>query len=248
MADQAPNEIELRRLAVRAKLGVDQDARSKEIEQRKEKGKARDLQPEDLRGAEVVEAREQGREIVIEGPEPTDDPLVLKRRIDGRLKAQPLSEEFKRALVDAYNDNLGVNLDELAKATGFTSGAIGAALWEHPKTLEAARAKRVAATHDAMEQSLYLLACELRRAIQSGEVQVSSKNIRDFMVGFGILVDKLALMQGAPTERKELIVETLDERKARLSSVLDRADAALGLLTTGRTDPGSRSANGNGSA
>lgn len=241
MADQAPNEMELRRLAVRAKLGVDQDARSKEIEERKEKGKARDLQPEDLRGAEVVEAREQGREIVIEGPEPTDDPLVLKRRIDGRLKAQPLSEEFKRALVDAYNDNLGVNLDELAKATGFTSGAISAALWEHPKTLAAARSKRAEAAHDALEQAVYLMALELRRAVQAGEVRVTGKNIRDWMVGFGILVDKLALMSGAPTARAELIVETMDERKARLTSTLDRVDAALGLMTTGRTDPGSRS-------
>lgn len=253
MADQQPSEIELRRLAIRAQLGIDQDARSGEAQEpkpKRAKEQATDLPAAKTVQPEVMDAIAEGRPIEEVGPEPTKDPLIIKRRLDGRLKQQPLSEEFKQGLRDAYADDLGVNVEDLAKATGFSRGAIAAALWEHPKTLAAARSKRSAATHDAMEQALYLLAMELRRAIQAGEVQASGKNIRDFMVGFGILVDKLALMQGSPTSRTELIVESLDERKARLTAVLDRADVALGLLTSGRKDPASHSPNvkgGNGS-
>ncbi len=92
-----------------------------------------------------------------------------------------------------------------------------------------------------MEQVLYLMASKLREAILAGEVQPNSKNIRDYLVAFGIMTDKLALMSGAPTSRHELIVETLDERKARLTAILDKADVAIGLLTTGRKVNGGRS-------
>lgn len=232
MTDTTASEMELKRLAMRAKLGIDGDARLSEAKTRGQK--PTDLTVEDSVQPEIVQAREDGREIVDFGPEPTDDPLIIKRRLDGRLKGQPLSEEFKRGLCDAYADDLGVDIEGLAKATGISRGAVAGALWEHPKTLAASRQKRSEATHDAMEGALYLMAQRLRNAVQNGEVKPNSKNIRDYLVAFGILVDKLALMSGAPTSRHELIVETLDERKARLTTILDKADAAIGLLTAGR--------------
>ena len=237
MAENQATAMELTRLAMRAKLGIDGDARLSEPEPESKPRKTqapRDIEPEDLTSAEVTKAKEEGRPIEAIGPESTTDPLIIKRRLDGKLKGQPLTEEFKTALRDAYADDLGLNIEALAKATGISAGAIAGALWEAPKTLAAARQKRAEAAHDAMEQALYLMAVRLRDAVAAGDVVPSSKTIRDFMVGFGILTDKLALMSGAPTARLEVLTETLDERKARLTAILDKADAAIGLLTSGR--------------
>ena len=182
-----------------------------------------------------TEAKAQGREIIAEGPEPSSDPLVIKRGLDGALKNQPLTDGFKQALRDSYANDLGLNVEALAKATGISEGAINAALWEHPKTLAAARAKRKAATLDAAEQSLHLMVTRLRAALVSGEVTPTNKNLRDYSIALGILTDKLAILRGDGAAGGAVIAlevsETMDERKARLVAVLDKADHAIGLLS-----------------
>jgi hypothetical protein len=246
MASAVANEFELRRLAVRAKLGIDQDARStvkKAKERKRKKNQATDMDIEDSKAAEVVEAKANGTPIEVVGPEQTSDPVIIQKRIDGCFKNQPLSEEFKTALVDTYVSNMGLNIEELGAAVGIGSGVLNGVLAEHPATLQAVRAKRAAATLDAVEQALYGMATKLRDAIAAGEVAPTSKNIRDYLIAFGILTDKHAMIAGGNGPAGESTPpETIDERKARLVVILDRADAALGLLTTGKKGNGGNGA------
>ena len=93
-----------------------------------------------------------------------------------------------------------------------------------------------------MEQTLNLMAQRLRDAVASGDVAPNSKNIRDYMIAFGILKDKHTLAtgnSGAQPDNGE--PETLAQRKARLSTILDRADLVIGLIASpGKQANGSR--------
>ena len=166
--------------------------------------------------------------------EPTFDPDEIKRRIDGSLKGAAVSDEFKRALIDCYEEHNGVNVRELAAATGFGVGALWRALQEYPATLERVRQNRRAATVDDLSQALAAMARRLREAIDSGALDVNSKNVRDFAIAFGIFSDKQALLDGEATARVEFgRAGDFEDRKRRMLDVLDRAESTLKLVKGG---------------
>ena len=102
MASQSATEFELRRLAVRAKLGIDEDARSiidraekeakAEVEQKKLHAKdAKDPEAPPIR--QVNKAKKEGKTVEVRGEPLTKDPVVIQKRIDGSFKNQNVSKQ-----------------------------------------------------------------------------------------------------------------------------------------------------------
>ena len=185
-------------------------------------------------GAKKQQLLKDGAEIIDNGPEHTTEYIEIKRRIDGALKNSPLSAEFKRGLIEAYEEQMGVDVKGLCMAMGVGQGSIWKALGEYPATLARVRQNRQEATLEDLSASLRLMAAKLRTALEDGTLSVTNKNVRDFAIAYGIYTDKHAIITGKPTAHVAFSRgESFDDRKAAMLKVLDKADVTLQLVSGG---------------
>ncbi len=195
---------------------------------------AKNRSPRRRLGKKKSEAIRDGAEIIDSGPELTAEIVELKRRIDGSLKGAPLSAEFKRALVETYEETMGLDIKGLSAATGASTGSIWRALGEHPATLARVRQNRQDATLEDLSMSLRLMADKLRTALTDNTLTVTNKNIRDFAIAYGIFTDKHSIITGKPTAHVAFSRgESFEDRKAAMLKVLDKADVTLQLVSGG---------------
>lgn len=155
-------------------------------------------------------------------------------RADGNLPNAPLSDEFKQGIRELYEREMALNYNDISKALGVGVGTVCRVIADSPGLAERVRQNREVAIVDNLEAALAGMAAQLREAVEAREIVPTAKNIRDWAIAYGILTDKRQLVTGGATQRAELSVGTLEERKARMHKVLDRAEATLKLLKGGK--------------
>lgn len=160
----------------------------------------------------------------------------LTDRIDQRLKGDPTSPEMKVVIGDAVERYFDKNIKEIAKAVGLPTSSVQRIVAEDPSRLSRLAAKKEALTLDNLRTGLLQLATQFREAVEDGRLEPTGKNVSALAIAFGIWVDKVQLISGGATERREDIIpgRTFEEQKQNLIDSLDEAGRVLEVITGGK--------------
>lgn len=164
--------------------------------------------------------------------------LEVKLRADGTLPNAPLSQEMRTAIIKTYEENLGINMREVASALGVGLATVCRTLDRAPALVEQARQKRRTVEIEDIAAGLSDLALSFREDAASGKLRPGgeeARNFRDWAIGYGVMTDKFQLITGGATSRPDKDGQgTLVEKKQAMLDVLDRAEAVMTLNQRGR--------------
>lgn len=178
----------------------------------------------------------------IKDTDPTDCPQeILNRsrsrdpasdiRADGRKKHQPVMEGLRTAIARYIDQNPLEGYHHVASKFGVGDGTVLDVLVSAPSLSARTQQKLAFATLASMHGMVHQIVAQINQGLADGSLKITDKYVRDFAVSMGIAVDKLQLLTGQPTERKEYLSggSSLDERRKAMVDVLNRAEAAMGL-------------------